>query len=234
MNKINRKLFLSLSFLLIVSCFVSYKIFRKIKINNSIEKELTSVHWNDRKNYFENEKNEINGIVFLGNSLTERWSFDTIAGKKIINRGISGDFTFGVLERLDQVTKLKPKKVFLEIGINDLVEKVNSEEIVENIKKIIKKIECTCLDTKVYVYSLTPTDLPSGIFRTSKGLNKEVIMTNIKLKEMCGVNNIFYIDIHSFLYSGNKLKKEYSIDGIHLTELAYKKWEKLVIPYILD
>jgi len=37
-----------------------------------------------------------------------------------INRGIGGDITFGILNRLEEVQRFKPSKLFICIGINDL------------------------------------------------------------------------------------------------------------------
>ena len=61
-------------------------------------------------------------IVFLGDSITEGggdWNnyFDT---KNIVNRGISGDTTLGVLARLNEICFYKPISLFLLIGINDI------------------------------------------------------------------------------------------------------------------
>ena len=62
-----------------------------------------------------------NEIIMLGNSITDgcEWS-ELFQNSNIKNRGISGDITEGVLYRLDEVTRSKPAKVFLLIGINDL------------------------------------------------------------------------------------------------------------------
>ena len=44
-----------------------------------------------------------NDIVFLGNSITDRVDWNELLGKSNVrNRGISGDITFGVLQRLHQ------------------------------------------------------------------------------------------------------------------------------------
>ena len=52
-------------------------------------------------------------IVFLGNSITDigEWS-EIWQNPTVKNRGISGDITFGVLARLDEVLSSKPKKLF--------------------------------------------------------------------------------------------------------------------------
>src|SRR5687768_11746755 len=65
--------------------------------------------------------NDKEAIVFLGNSITAGtdWS-ELLQMENVRNRGISSDITFGVIERLDEVTSGNPKKVFVLIGINDI------------------------------------------------------------------------------------------------------------------
>lgn len=60
-------------------------------------------------------------IIFLGNSITNGGEWAELLGNPHVkNRGISGDRTDGVLDRLHVITKGKPAKIFLLIGINDL------------------------------------------------------------------------------------------------------------------
>ena len=61
-------------------------------------------------------------IILLGNSITEDandWN-DRFHSTNITNRGISGDITDGILERLDEIIYFKPLAIFLLIGINDI------------------------------------------------------------------------------------------------------------------
>src|SRR5690606_12338396 len=60
-------------------------------------------------------------IVFIGNSITfwADWQ-ELLKTSHVKNRGIPGDISFGVLERLDEVIEGKPRKIFIMIGINDL------------------------------------------------------------------------------------------------------------------
>ena len=61
-----------------------------------------------------------NKVVFLGNSITQGLlrHTDKLLGENIVNRGISGDHTDGVLARLEEIIYYKPKVVFLLIGVN--------------------------------------------------------------------------------------------------------------------
>ncbi|MBQ3448184.1 MAG: hypothetical protein IJG37_11115, partial [Synergistaceae bacterium] len=56
-------------------------------------------------------------VVFLGDSLTDYVPFSELfPGLRVINRGIAGDNTLGALERIDEVTSLKPAKLFILLG----------------------------------------------------------------------------------------------------------------------
>ena len=81
-------------------------------------------------------------IIFLGNSITDyaEWN-ELLQLPEARNRGISGDITFGVLERLDEVTEGKPAKIFILIGINDIARNIPDSVILDNYKKIINPIE---------------------------------------------------------------------------------------------
>ena len=60
-------------------------------------------------------------IIFLGDSLTEWFELGKyFPGLAIINEGIAGDTTYGVLQRLEAIIKKPAKKIFLMIGINDI------------------------------------------------------------------------------------------------------------------
>jgi hypothetical protein len=81
-------------------------------------------YYDQRKSLFEKLPDTRKEIIFLGNSITDgcEWS-ELLADRHVKNRGISGDVTAGVLNRIREITASKPAKVFLLIGINDLAVK---------------------------------------------------------------------------------------------------------------
>lgn len=81
-------------------------------------------------------------IIFLGDSITERCEWTELFLNTFLrNRGLSGDKTEGVINRLTEVTESKPDKIFIMIGVNDLRHNVSIEEIIENYKSILLKIK---------------------------------------------------------------------------------------------
>ena len=101
---------------------------------------------NRRSSWLKNEnKSEKGGIVFLGDSITQGWGKDfrgLFGDLNVVNRGISGDTSRGLLLRLkEDVINLDPSAVVLMIGANDLAERAKNEIIFENVKSIINALK---------------------------------------------------------------------------------------------
>ncbi len=62
--------------------------------------------------------------------------------------------------RLPQVIQLKPAKVFLLIGVNDLKRGVPVEYIVKNYDRIAATLKATLPKTKLYLQSVLPVHEP--------------------------------------------------------------------------
>jgi len=90
------------------------------------------------KTYATSEKD----VIFLSNSITAGTDWhELLNNPNAKNLGISGDITFGVLERLDEIVAGKPAKIFFLIGINDLQWNTPDEVILKNYARIINRIK---------------------------------------------------------------------------------------------
>jgi len=135
-----------------------------LKLKLGLDSKNTSViqsvspYWKHRVTLFEVLPNNPNEIIFLGNSITDGCEWSELFGNpSIINRGISGDRTDGVLQRLSEVTESKPSKVFIMIGVNDISGGIELNKITLNYRDIIEKIKSDSPDTKIYIQSVLPT-----------------------------------------------------------------------------
>jgi lysophospholipase L1-like esterase len=177
--------------------------------------------------------NSTNDIIFLGNSITDYTDWNELLDlKNARNRGISGDITFGVLERLDEVIEGKPAKVFILIGINDISRNIPDEVIVQNYKKIIHRIRKGSPKTKVYFNTLLPVN---NTFPDRAHFNKDehILNVNEQLKKIGAAEGITIIDIYPhFLDAEKKLDKKYTYDGLHLDGEGYRLWAGLLKPYL--
>jgi len=183
-----------------------------------------------KKEHFESLPDTPNEIIFLGNSITDgaEW-FELFGNPNIKNRGIGGDDTDGVLERLSEVTSSKPDKVFIMIGTNDLAYGKSVDHIVENHKKIIAQINEQSPSTLIYIQSVLPVE--DAIHTTRP--NDQILEINRQLVEICSTENLTYIDLFSvFADKNGKLNKIYSIDGLHVNGAGYLKWKEVIESYL--
>jgi lysophospholipase L1-like esterase len=193
----------------------------------------TSKYYPERILEFKKNPVTKGGIVFLGNSITEGgedWG-ERIKMQGVSNRGISGDITDGVLERLEEIIFYKPKIVFILIGHNDLWSlRIKSgvpsiEYIKNNILKIVESINIGSPKSSVYVQSI----LPTRHFTVDGYFENSINEINSFLKQKQNKFNFEFIDLHSFFvdYEGF-LKKNLTTDGGHLNEDGYALWSRVI------
>lgn len=101
-----------------------------------------STYYYQRASLFEQLPISSDDILFIGNSITDggEWS-ELFQNPHIKNRGISGDTTWGVYDRISVLLKGKPAQIFLMIGINNVPQGESPKNIASDIQQIIQKIK---------------------------------------------------------------------------------------------
>lgn len=166
-----------------------------------------------------------NDYVFLGNSITAGTDWSKLLNlPQAKNRGISGDITFGVLERLQDVIDGKPKKVFILIGINDISRNIPDSVILGNYKKIIERIRKGSKKTEIYFNTLLPVNASFEKFKNHYGKDDHILYLNSEIRKFAA-KKVTVIDLYpQFLDKDNHLKAELTKDGLHLIPAGYKVW----------
>ncbi|MBA9076650.1 GDSL-type esterase/lipase family protein [Rufibacter quisquiliarum] len=179
---------------------------------------------------FKSYPNAANDIVFLGNSITANTDWAELLGmSNVKNRGISGDITFGVLERLDEVIEGKPAKVFILIGINDISRNIPDHVITANHRKMVARIKAGSPKTRIYFQTLMPVNNTFDKFKNHYNKDEHIAAVNQGIKDLAKKEKIEVIDLHPhFLDSEKRLVKEYTHDGLHLTVAGYQKWVEVL------
>ncbi len=172
--------------------------------------------------------NKVGEIIFLGNSITEQGTWrEMFQNDKIINRGIGGDTTDGILFRLAEVTASFPAKVFLLIGANDLRDGKSPEYIIQNIHLIVNQLKKESPLTKIYVQSILPT------YEQSERKISDIQKINSGLAQICTKEDVVYIDLfNQFTDETGNLDKKYSRDGLHLNGNGYLKWKDFIDKFV--
>jgi lysophospholipase L1-like esterase len=124
-------------------------------------------------------KQSATDVVFLGNSITANTNWvELLDLPQAKNRGISGDITFGVLERLGDIIAGKPAKIFVLIGINDISRNIPDSLIIANHKKIISRIKAGSPATKIYFYTLLPVNSSFNKFPNHYNKDEHILAVN--------------------------------------------------------
>ncbi|MDH5910991.1 GDSL-type esterase/lipase family protein [Vibrio splendidus] len=164
-------------------------------------------------------------LVMFGDSITEwaPWA-DIFRDVSMVNRGLAGDTTTGMLHRIDTTLNVKPKLVCFMAGINDLAQGYDVDHIYQNYIDMLKVWQEN--DIRILVQST--------LYVGSKlqGLNTSVELLNSKISEYCSQQGIAFLDVNSVLSPNQLLSNEYSCDDLHLNAKAYQAWSKVLQPKI--
>lgn len=194
-----------------------------------------STYYLQRVSHF-NELPAIKGAtIFLGDSISDGAEWNELLPKtaKVLNRGISGDASQGVVERLPEVIRHQPKKVFLMIGVNDLSRGETPQNVVANIQKVATKLHQESPKTKLYVQSILPVSDYYKKFEKHTNKGAEIQYVNNALKASAKEFNYTYIDLGTlFADAQGKMKNDYSNDGLHLLGRGYQTWISNIKPLL--
>lgn len=197
---------------------------------------LFSTYYHQRVSLFSNLPQTKDDIIFLGNSITDggEWN-EMFADLKIKNRGISGDITAGVLNRLHEIYSRKPAKVFLLIGTNDLARNIAPDSVAKNIFRIASLLKEKSPQTRLFIQSILPVNGQFGKFTGHTAKRQQIQETNQLLRKYADQLGYTYTDIHTGLSDNEgKLSSQYTNDGLHLTGPGYIKWKEIIQSFVYD
>ncbi|NLV82291.1 MAG: lipase [Synergistaceae bacterium] len=195
---------------------------------------IGSPYYKDRTSLFQSLSNTNKSIVFVGDSLIEgcEWH-ELLESPYVKNRGISGDNTYGLLHRIDNIIESKPDKIFLMIGINDLNSGNDVSQITDNYNEILSQVTKKLPNTKVYVHSVLPIN--SNLYHCKKAINKKIISLNKEIERLSQSYFSSYIDLYNVMSGQDgQLKSDLTNDGLHLNGNGYNVWKNSITKYVFN
>jgi lysophospholipase L1-like esterase len=168
-------------------------------------------------------------VVFLGDSQIEQCEWRELTGitsVPVLNRGITGDHVEGVRSRLPEIKRHQPSKVFLCVGLNNLLFDQSFSDIEIKYRDLVKDLRADNRSMQLYIISVLPVNNQIK----SIGIdNDAVIEVNNRLQQIARNNAVPYIDLASQLTdpAGN-LSQRFTTDGIHLNGEGYMVWKKMI------
>ena len=165
-------------------------------------------------------------VIFAGDSITFQGAFEEFfPDVKLLNRGISGDVTEGLLNRADEIISHHPKKVFILMGINDILKNVRQEDTKQNYRLIVEKLISELPRTEILLQSIFPTGLDTEM---------KVKSLNQYLRTLAEENEVTYIDLYpAFLNTDGSVSLDlYAADKLHLNGKGYTVWIEQIREYV--
>ncbi len=164
-------------------------------------------------------------ILLIGDSITEGFKTGILLPNlNIINKGVYGDNSEGVLKRLNaDVISHNPDIVYILIGTNDFAMGRNNGQLLDTLEKIAGLLKKTIHTGEIYFTSILPT-------RNIKNRpNRRINEMNELIKQLCVKRGTKYFNLHSAMTDETGLlNNKYTIDGLHLTDTAYQKWAEVL------
>ena len=165
-------------------------------------------------------------VAFLGDSLTDGYDLKKYYPQYLtLNRGIGGDTTFGLENRLKvSVYDLKPKVAVMLIGAN------NFDTMFENYENILEGLRINLPKTKIVLLSLTSMGGEWG------KNNQKAAYNNVKIKLLAEEYGYEFVDLYSPLLNieTGEIYAEYTTDGGHLTPKGYEVLTNTLTPTLKE
>ena len=168
-------------------------------------------------------------LVFLGDSITDRWprvgesSWLKLAPYKPVNFGIEGDCTEHLLWRLEhgELDGITPKVVVVLIGSNNVFyfENETAEWTARGIEKIVAVIQKRARTSKVLLLGIFPRDeKDSRVRRAITAVNREI-------QRLDDGEHVRFADIGAqFLDGDGNIPADIMSDKVHLSAKGYEIW----------
>lgn len=194
-----------------------------------------------------NQSCEKGAVVFAGSSLMEMFPVEKFAREEgpgfptVYNRGLGGWRTDDMLPMLDTlVIDLQPRRVFINIGTNDLSDPaVTIDDLITRYEQIIDRIEDSVPGTDVILMAYYPINYDAADEGMKANLrvrtNARIREANEAVKAMAVRKGLKYRDFNAPLTDAQgRLKAEYTIEGMHIYEAGYRAIWPMVKAAVLE
>ena len=185
-------------------------------------------------------------IVFTGSSLMEMFPVEKFAAEEgpdfpiVYNRGVGGWRTEEMLACLNEmVIDLQPRRVFINIGTNDLSDAaVTIDALIGRYEDILARIEAAVPGVEIVMMAYYPINYDAADEGMKACLrirtNERIRQANQAVEALAHRRGYRFINVNAPLTDDQgRLKAEYTIEGMHIREEGYRAIWPLVKAEIL-
>ena len=156
-------------------------------------------------------------IVCAGSSLMEMFPVEKFINEDQLDKNVDVC-----------ILDLKPSRLFINIGTNDLSDPaISMNQMIANYDRILSIVETKLPDTEIYMMAYYPINYEAATEEMKPCLrirtNEKIAAANKAVEKLAEKHHAKYIDINDPLKDelGN-LKAEYTVEGMHIKEEGYR------------
>lgn len=174
--------------------------------------------------------------VLAGDSITELFNYTELfreysaeSKTEVYNRGISGDTSDRLLERLEKtVLNLKPENLVLLIGVNDLNAGADADYVLHNTEKIISLAQERLPEINIVLQAVYPVSK-----KYARKIKSKITALNAGLKTLAEGKEIGFVDLTDMLSDENGFfNSSLTYDGLHPNARAFAAAAQRIIPLL--
>lgn len=202
----------------------------------NIERQLEEMVWRkeiqELRELCKTNAQTVKPIAFYGSSSIRLWDSikEDLSPLPVINLGFGGSSYFWCDHFFEDVFEfVRPSKVILYAGDNDLGTGVPEVDIINSVQKLMAKIVARYGDIPIAIISVKPSPDREHLKAQIKSLNN-------KLSDLVQERRkSSFIDIHSaMLHSNGKIRPElYIEDQLHINGQGYEIWKQVIRHHII-
>ena len=193
-----------------------------------LDQKLSAKLWEQMRSTLDaTAQPDTGGVLFLGDSITilGRWEL-LFPGVRVLNYGIPGERSEHLLGRLEPVIRVRPQKLFLMIGTNDLSRGIAVPQIADNVEQILVRLRKELPDCRLFLQAALPC---------KRKLAPQLKDLNARYAAIAQRQSVNLIDLYPLFDDGSgQIRKDLSNDELHLLGSGYVIWGKAIAPAVLD
>ena len=165
------------------------------------------------------------GIVMLGDSITHFGRWDLLfPDARTRNFGIGGERSGHLLKRLDPIVRLKPDKIFVLIGTNDLASGLTPAEIASNVDSLLGQLRAALPDAALHL---------QGVMPRARKYADRIRTLNAAYRDLARKHAATFIDLFPVFDDGSgEMDARCTLDRLHLNGVGYVRWRETLAAYM--
>ncbi|XHX78133.1 MAG: GDSL-type esterase/lipase family protein [Stenomitos frigidus ULC029] len=158
--------------------------------------------------------------IMVGDSLSLWFPSDRLPANQLwLNQAISGENTSAILRRLSTFAGARPQAIYVMAGVNDLKQGATDNEILWNLRQIVRRLKRAHPQAQIVVQSILPT-------RTAAVPGDRVSWLNQRLAAIAQEDGAAFLDLYTaFADLDGGLRDDLTTDGLHLNASGYQTWQ---------